>query len=104
VHEHDQVEAARLRHDHLGRRRSDEPIEEHEGVAWDPLDDRFECGKRSQVAAGPRTGDGVLVHGPVGRREAAGESAVVDVASARPGGVVDAVGHDEVHRRHSGRS
>ena len=67
-------------------------------------DDAGEGGERRRVGSRPGAGHGVLVHRPAERGEPAADLAVVGVAAARPGRVVDAVGHDDVHRRHSGRS
>ena len=104
VHEHDQPQPARLRHQHLGGRRGDQPVEQHDGVVGDLLDDAGEGGARRRVGPRPGAGYGVLVHRPAERGEPAADLAVIDVASARPGRVVDAVRDDDVHRRHSGRS
>ena len=53
---------------------------------------------------GQAPGDGVLVHRPAERGEPSADPAVVDVAAARPRGIVDALGDDDVDLRHSGRS
>ena len=37
VHEHDQAQPARLRHQHLGGRRGDQSVEQHDGAVGDPL-------------------------------------------------------------------
>ena len=57
-----------------------------------------------RVRARPLASYGVLVNRPAKRPQAVGEMAVIGVAAARPGGVVDAVGHDDVHGAHTGRS
>ena len=104
VDEHDQAQPARLRHHHLGGRRGDQPVEQNDGVVGDPPDDAIEGGERRRVGRRPGAGYGVLVHQPADRGEPAAEMAVVGVASARPGRVVDAIGYNEMHLRHSDRS
>ena len=105
VHEHDQPQPARVRHEHLGDRRGDQPVEQHDGVVGDPPDD-VRRGRRAtprRVAASCRATACSCTDQPIAREPAA-DPAVVGVAAARPGRVVDAVGDDDVHRRHSGRS
>ena len=74
------------------------------GVVERIPDDAIQGRERRGVRWLPEAEDRVLVHRPAGGREPATEVAVIDIASARPGRVVDAVGYDEVHRPQSGRS
>ena len=62
VHEHDQAQSASLRHEHLGGGRGDQPVEQHDGVVGDPLDDAGEGRERRRVGSRPAAGYGVLVH------------------------------------------
>ncbi len=62
VHEHDQPQPARLRHEHLRGRRGDQPVEQHDGAVGDPLDDAREGSARHPVGSRPGAGYGVLVH------------------------------------------
>ena len=105
VHEHDQPQPARLRHQHPGCRRGDQAVEQHDGAVGDPLR-RRRRGRRTtprRVAARSRAR---RARAPTSRPAASPRQtlAVIDVASARPGRVVDAVGYDDVHRLHSDRS
>ena len=104
VHEHDQSQPARLRDQHLGGGRGDQPVEQHDGVVRDLLDDAGESRVGRRIGSRPAAGHGVLAHRPADRTERVADPPVVGVASARPGRIVDAVGDDDVHRRHSGRS
>ncbi len=90
--------------EHVGGRRCDQPVEQDHGIVGDPLGHAVEGRKRRRVGSRPSAGHGVLVHRPAERGELVADPTVVVVASARPGRIVDAVGHDDVHRRHSGRS
>ncbi|HZC15032.1 MAG TPA: glycosyltransferase, partial [Thermoleophilaceae bacterium] len=56
------------------------------------------------AAPRPSTGHGVLVHRPAELGEPSADSAVVCVATARPGRVVDALRDDDVDLAHSARS
>ena len=99
VHERDQPQPARLRHQHLRGRRGDQPVEQHHGAVGNPPDDAGERGVGGLVGPRPGAGHGVHAHRPADRCQAAADPAVVGVAAARPGRVVDAVGDDDVHRR-----
>ena len=92
VHEHDQPQPARLRHQRLGGRRGDQSVEQHDGVVGDPPDDVGEGGARRRVGSRPAARHGVLVHRPADRGEPPADAAVIGVAAARPGRVVDALG------------
>ena len=104
VHERDQPQPARVGHQHLRGGRGDQPVEQHHGVVGDPLDDAGEGGVRRCVRSRPGAGNGVLSHRPAGLGESPADPAVIGVASARPGGIVDALGDHDVHRPHSARS
>jgi hypothetical protein len=104
VDEHDQPQAVRLRHEHLRGGRGDQPVEQHDGVIGDLPQGLFEGRERCRVGTAPEAGDVALVCRPAVRAEFAAEVAVVGVAAARPGRIVDAVGHDDVGVPHSGRS
>ena len=104
VHEHHQPQPARLRQQHLRGRRGDQPVEQHDGAVGDPVDDTREGGVRRCAGPRPGAGHGVDVHRPARVGELAAHPAVIRVASARPGRIVDAVRHHNMHRRHSARS
>ncbi len=104
VDEHDEAEATRLRYQHLGRGRGDQPVEQHDGVIGDLSQGLLEGRERCRAGTIPETGDGALVRRPAMRAELTQEVAVVGVPAARPERIVDAVGHDEEHLPHSGRS
>ena len=86
VQQHDLPQPARVRHDRLGC--GEQPVDQHHGAVGDPR----------EVA------DAVLVHRPAERGEPLADPAIVRVATAGPPGVVDALGDDDVHLGHSGRS
>jgi len=104
VHEHDQAQPARDRGQHRGGGGGDESVDQHDRFVRHSLKDPGEGGERGGVRLRPVAGYRVLVHDPADRDEAAGDLAVVDVSSAGPGRVVDAVGNDDVDRRHRVRS
>ena len=104
VHEHDLPQPARLRHERLGGGGGDQPVEQHHGAVGDPRDGAREGGVPRRAGPRPGAGDRMLVHRPAERGELAADPAVVGVAAARPRGVVDALGDDDVDLRHSGRS
>ena len=104
VHEDDEPQAPRLRGQHFRRGRSDEPVEQDERPVGDPADGTRKGAERLRVGPRPRSGNFVDVHRPARRGEAASNPAVVGVASARPGRVVDACGDDEMDGVHSARS
>ena len=104
VHEHHQPQPARLRHQHLRGRRGDQPVEQHDGAVGDPPDDAGEGGVRRSAGPRPGAGHGVDVHRPARVGELAAHPAVIGVASGRPGRIVDAIRHHNMHRRHSARS
>ena len=68
------------------------------------LDDAGERCVRRCVGSRPGARHGVDVHRPADLGERAADLAVVGVASARPGRIVDAVRYDDVDCRHSARS
>ena len=102
--EQDQAQPARMRNQYVGRGRGDRSVEQHDAAVGDPLHDAVEGGQRRHLGRGQAPGMGVLAHRKADRAERAADLAVVGVASARPGGIVDPVGYDEMDRRHSGRS
>ena len=104
VHERDETQPVRLGHQHLRSRRGDEPVEQREGAVGDVLDDAGERRVRRCVGSRPGARHGVDVHRPAALGERTADPAVVDVASARPGRIVDAVRYDDVHCGHSARS
>jgi hypothetical protein len=104
VNEHGQVQPARLGHEHLGRGRGDQPVEQDDGAVWDAAEGIAQGRERCGSRPGPAHAHGVLVHRPAERGELVADPAVIEVASTRPGGVVDAGGHDDVDRSHRGRS
>ena len=96
VHEHDQPQPARLRHEHLGRgarrpaRRA--ARRRRRGSA------RGRAPRAAPTRVGPRPRAGHRARAPPAERgEPAADAAVVGVAAARPGRVVDALGDDDVH-------
>jgi hypothetical protein len=95
VHEDDLPQPSGVRDERLGRGGRDQPVQQHHGAVRYPPDGAREGG----VAA-----HGVLVHGPAERGEPAADPAVVRVAAAGPGRVVDARRDDDVDLAHSGRS
>ena len=105
VDEHDQPQPARLRHEHLGRRRRDQPVEQHDGAVRNPRQHAREGGEApARRARSQKPLTACSLDRPAERGEPAADMSVIDVAPARPGRVVDAVRQDGVHRRHSGRS
>ena len=61
-------------------------------------------GKRPGIGARPVPGHGVLVHHPSAVAQLTADQAVVGVASTGPGGIVDALGYDDIQDCHSDRS
>ena len=97
VHEHDQPQAAGLRDEHLGGRRSDQPVDEDEAAITDPGEGIGERGVGRCIGPGPRSPDLVLVDRPAGGDQAPGHLSVVGVAPARPRRVIDPCRNDDVH-------
>ena len=104
VHEHDLPQPACVRHERVGGGGRDQPVEQHHGAVRDPLHGARESGVPRRAGPRPGAGDRMLVHRPAERGEPSADLAVVGVAAARPCGVVDALGDDDVDLRHSGRS
>ena len=92
VHEHDLPQPVRLGDEHVGRRRGDQPVEQHDRAVRQPLE------RAREIA------HDLHLHRPAERGELVADPAVVGVAAARPRGVVDPLGDEDVDVGHSGRS
>ena len=104
VHEHDLPQPACVRHERFGGGGRDQPVEQHHGAVRDLLHGAREGGVPRRPGPRPGAGDRMLLHRPAERGELSADPAVVGVAAARLRGVVDALGDDDVDRRHSDRS
>ena len=104
VDQHDQAQPASLGHEHLGSARGEESVEQRHRTIGDLPHHTSQGSEGRRVRARPAPDHGVLAHRPAERAEAPADLAVVGVASARPARVIDAVGYDEMHCRHSRRS
>ena len=104
VHQDDLPQPARVRHERLGGGGRDQPVEQDHGAVRNPPDRACQGGVPRGAGSRPGAGHRVLVHRPAERGEPSADPAVVGVAAARPRGVVDSLGHDDVDLRHSGRS
>jgi hypothetical protein len=104
VHEHDESQPARLRHEDLGSGGRDQAVDQHHGAVRDPLDGAREGGVPRHGEVRERVGDRVLAHRPAEIAEAPADPAVVRIAAARLRRVVDALRDDGVDLGHSDRS
>jgi len=104
VNEHDLPQPARLRHERFRGGGRDQAVEKDNGAIGNPPDGAREGRVPGLAAPRPGTGHRVLVHRPAELGEPQADSAVVCVATARPGWVVDALRDDDVDLAHSARS
>jgi hypothetical protein len=87
--------------DQVGDAACDEPVEEDDAAVRQVPEHAGEVRVRARCGTRPRPRDRVLAHLPAEGGQLAAHPAVVGVAAARRGRVVDAAGHDDVH--HAGR-
>jgi hypothetical protein len=104
VDEDDQPQPPGRGHQHLRHGGGDEGVDQQQGAVRHARHHAGQGRCGDGVGPGPGTGDGVLADLPADRGEPGAEPPVVDVAAARPGRVVNAVGDHDVHHAHSARS
>ena len=97
MHERGEAQSAGVALEHLGGRARDQPVEEHDSVVGDAPQNAVQRGEGRGVGRPPESGHGMLVHRPAQGGEPAADAAVIDVAAAGAGRVVDAVGNDGMH-------
>ncbi len=104
MHQNDQPQPARRRHEHLGRGRGNQAIDQRDSAVREPRDDAVQRRECPRVRLRPTSGNAVLGYLPAERAQPVADPPVVSVTAARPLRIVDTVGHDEMDSGHNDRS
>jgi hypothetical protein len=98
VHQDGHPQPVRPRRRDLGDTAGHQPVQQHDGVVGQLVEDLRETRARGRVRSRPPAGDGHLVDRPAGRGEAVAQPPVVVVSAAGSRGIVDAAGQHDPYR------
>jgi hypothetical protein len=104
VHQDDEPQPRRARHEHRPGRRGDQAVDDDETAVPDGVERPRQRAQRAGVGSRPRALGGDLGHAPPGVPQVVADGAVVAVAAADPHGVVDPGRDDDVDAAHRRRS